>query len=339
MVGEYQEKQSVSVYNNEIDCETYLRLADVLIRAIPNDRKLMQAGKVMLYLASETKKAASQNQMLPPRVPTKAIHVDLGGNPNREPSAWLSPIWKEIEVRYFPEIEARLIELARQAGLGFYPVLEKDDGKPAFYRLAAKEIPAPENVSAINEDVVPAGTIIYKRDLTLKLSLLGKLIFEDGLRWTASKRWGFLTWQLFFFFIAAIFVLLAWFVLWHRTTPLTGQDIVLLALAIGFPVGAYKHFSGVFGLFDQRIMLAPEWFLSWKEIGATVEINRSKDPDAPSTIHVYRYSAECPICGWMVKLDKGEPDFPGRIVGRCEENPHEHVFSFDRSNKQGRRLV
>ena len=116
MVGEYQEKQSVNACRDELDSETYLRLADVLIQAIPNDRKLMQAGKVMLYLASETKKAASQNQiqMLPPRVPTKAIHVDLGGNPNREPSAWLSPIWKEIEVRYFPEIEARLIELARQ---------------------------------------------------------------------------------------------------------------------------------------------------------------------------------------------------------------------------------
>jgi len=338
MVGEYQEEQSVSAYNGELDSETYLRLADVLIQAIPNDRKLMQAGKVMLYLASEAKKAASQNQT-PPRVQTKAIHVDLGGNPNREPSAWLSPIWKEIEVRYYPEIEARLIELARQAGLGFYPVLEKDDGKPAFYRLAAKEIPASEEVSATNEEVVPAGTIIYKRDLTLKLSLLGKLIFEDGLRWTASKRWGFLTWQLFFFLVAAILVLLAWFVLWHRTTPLTGQDIVLLALAIGFPVGAYKHFSGVFRLFDNRIMLASEWFLSWKELGATVEINRSKDLDGPSTIHVHRYSAECPVCGWMVKLDNGEPDFPGRIVGRCEENPREHVFSFDRSSKQGQRLV
>ena len=254
MVGEHQEKQSTNTCDGELDSETYLRLAEVMIQAIPNDRKSMRAGRIMAYLASETKKAVSQNQM-PPRVPTKAIHADLDGNRNQEPSAWLSPIWKEIEVRYYPEIEPRLIELARQAGLGFYPVLEKDDGKPAFYRLAAKEIPAPENVSAINEDVVSAGTIIYKRDLTLKLSLLGKLIFEDGLRWTASKRWGFLTWQLFFFFIAAIFVLLAWFVLWHRTTPLTGQDIVLLALAIGFPVGAYKHFSGVFGLFDQRSLL------------------------------------------------------------------------------------
>lgn len=338
MVIEYQEKQSVKDYNCEPDNEMYQRLADILIQAIPDDRKLMQAGKVMLYLASETKKAASQNQMLP-RVPTKAIHVDLGGNPNREPSAWLSPIWKEIEVRYYPEIEARLIELARQAGLGFYPVLEKDDGKPAFYRLAAKEILVSDDVTALCDEVVPAGTIVYKRDLTLQLSLLGKLVFEDGLRWTASKRWSFLSWQLFLLIIIAILVVLSWLVLWHRTTPLTGQDIVLLALAVGFPVGAYKHFSGVFRLFDNRIMLASEWFLSWKELGATVEINRSKDPEAPSTIHVHRYSAECPICGWMVKLDKGEPNFPGRIVGRCEENPREHVFSFDRSSKQGRLLL
>ncbi len=338
MVSEYQEKQSVSGFNSDLDSETYLRLADVMIQAIPNDRKSMRAGKVMVYLASATQKAASQNQM-PPRVPTKAIHADLDGNPNQEPSAWLSPIWKEIEVRYYPEIEARLIELARQAGLGFYPVLEKDDGKPAFYRLAAKEIPASDDVSALSDEVVPVGTIVYKRDLTLKLSSLGKLVFEDGLRWTASKRWGFLTWQLLFLIIIAILVVLSWLVLWHRTTPLTGQDIVLLALAVGFPVGAYKHFSGVFRLFDNRIMLASEWFLSWKELGATVEINRSKDPDAPSTIHVHRYSAECPICGWMVKLEKGEPDFPGRIVGRCEENPREHVFSFDRSSKQGRLLL
>ncbi len=338
MVGEDKEKQSVNTRNDELDSETYLRLADVMIQAIPNDRKSMRAGRVMAYLASETQKAVSENKT-PPRVPTKAIYADLDGNPNQEPSAWLSPIWKEIEVRHYPEIEARLIELARQAGLGFYPVLEKDDGKPAFYRLAAKAIPASENVSAAHDQAVPAGTIIYKRDLTLKLSWLGKLVFENGLRWTASKRWGFLTWHLFLFLAVAILVVLTWLVLWYRTAPITGQDIVLLAMAIGFPIGAYKHFGGIFRLFDQRIMVAPEWFLSWKEIGATVEINRSIDPEAPSTINVHRYSAECPVCGWMIKLNNGEPDFPGRIVGRCEENPREHVFSFDRSSKQGRRLV
>lgn len=66
------------------------------------------------------------------------------------------PIWKEIEARYYPEIEARLIELARQAGLGFYPVLEKNDGKPAFYRLAAKEIGAYDDASVLCDEVVSA---------------------------------------------------------------------------------------------------------------------------------------------------------------------------------------
>lgn len=91
----------------------------------------------------------------------------------------------------------------------------------------------------------------------------------------------------------------------------------------------------IFRLFDDRIMVAPEWALAWKEFGATVEINRAKNPDEASTILVRRYTATCPVCGRMVKLDRGEPDFPRRVVGRCEDNPREHVFSFDRSSRLG----
>ena len=48
--------------------------------------------------------------------------------------------WKGIEGCYYPEIEARVIDLFRQAGLSVYPLLEKDNGKPAFYRLNAKAL-------------------------------------------------------------------------------------------------------------------------------------------------------------------------------------------------------
>lgn len=112
----------------------------------------------------------------------------------------------------------------------------------------------------------------------------------------------------------------------------------MVTMAIGLPIGAYWHFRDIFRLFDDRIMIAPEWMLAWKDFGATVEFNRSKNPDEPSKILVQRYTAKCPICGWMVKLDRGEPDFPRRIVGRCEENPREHVFSFDRSSKRGTQI-
>lgn len=110
------------------------------------------------------------------------------------------------------------------------------------------------------------------------------------------------------------------------------------SMAIGMPVGAYWHFRDIFRLFDDRILIAPDWMLDIKEFGATVEINRSKNHAEDSTILVQRYTSICPICGWMIKLDRGEPDFPRRIVGRCEEHPREHVFSFDRMSKRGELL-
>lgn len=312
----------------------YVRLAEIIIEAIPRDRKEIWSGKVMVYLASQTALFSSQGKE-DPRVPTKAIHADLGGNPNQEPSQWLSPIWGRIEERYYPEIKQRVIELSRQAGLQVYPVLEKDNGSPAFYRLSAKELPLLDSPISVSNEELPPNTIRYERDLALEMSWLGKLLFTHGLKWTPFKRYSYLSWQLLFMLSAVVFDLVLWLYLWYRKEPVTGQDLLVIAAAIGLPWGAYWHFATIFRLFEDRIMIAPEWLLSWKEVGATIEINRSKDRDAPSTLLVHRYSANCPICGWMVKLDRGEPDFPRRIVGRCEEHPREHVFSFDRSSKCG----
>ncbi|MEN3374527.1 hypothetical protein [Dechloromonas sp. ZS-1] len=41
-----------------------------------------------------------------------------------------------------------------------------------------------------------ADGIHYKRDLSLKLSTFGQFLFANGLKWTPSKRYGYLTWQL-----------------------------------------------------------------------------------------------------------------------------------------------
>ena len=152
------------------------------------------------------------------------------------------------------------------------------------------------------------------------------------------KRYSYLSWHLLVLFSVLILEFLLLLVLWQRQVPVTGQDLVLLLLVVVFPLGLYWHLSTAFRLFEDRIAIAPEWMLTWKEFGATVEIKRSLDASTPPTIHVYRYTADCPQCGRMIKLDKGEPDFPRRIVGRCEENPREHVYSFDRSSRLGKPL-
>lgn len=340
MVGNNLIDQLLEESSEEGSINHVKQLAEILIAAIPEDRRQIWAGKIMAYLAQEALRSASQENKLS-RVSTKAIHTDLGGNPNQEPSQWLSPIWKESETRYLPEIEPALIEMSRNAGLDTYPIVQKENGKPAYYRLASR--PLPETSGSAMTEVMPAipaqaDGIHYKRDLSLKLSTFGQFLFAKGLKWTPSKRYGYLTWQLLFLILAVCFEFLIWLVLWYRTQPVTGQDLLLAALGIGFPWIAYRHFIGIFQLFEDRIVIAPDWALAWKEFGATIEINRARDPDTPSTIHVSRYSATCPICGWMVKLERGEPTHPKRIVGRCEENPREHVFSFDRATKQGVRL-
>jgi len=337
MVGEVVLDQSVKQSSEEKDQNDYLRLCEILIEAIPLDRKQSWAGKILTYLATQTTQSIKEGKGVP-RISTKAIHLDIGGNPKQQPSAWLSPIWNEIEERHYPEIEPTLIEECRRAGLTIYPKLEKDHGKPAYYRIEITPVPASSDEQVGVEEELPKQSIRYKRDLSLKLSWPGKLFFSTGLRWTPFKRYSYVTWQLVFLLTFAAFDLLLWVLLWYSKPPLSGQELVVISMAIGMPIGAYWHFRDIFRLFDDRILIAPDWMLAIKEFGATVEINRSKNLDEDSTILVQRYTSICPVCGWMIKLDRGEPDFPRRIVGRCEEHPREHVFSFDRMTKWGKAL-
>jgi len=132
MVDHFYTNQSLEENPEDSSRHNYRQLAEILIAAIPDDRRQIWAGKVMTYLAQEAVRFDSRESKSL-RVPTKAIHADLGGNPNQEPSAWLSQIWRDIETRYLPEIEPALIELSRNAGLDVYPVVRKENGKPAYY--------------------------------------------------------------------------------------------------------------------------------------------------------------------------------------------------------------
>lgn len=337
MMGEVVLDQSVTQVSNKVGTDEYLRLCEMLIEAIPLDRKQSWVGKVLTYLATQTTQSIRDGKGAP-RISTKAFHLDLGGNPKQQPSAWLSPIWNEIEERHYPEIEPTLIDECRRAGLTIYPTLEKDHGKPAYYHIGVKPVPASSNEPICVEEVLPKHAIRYKRDLSLTLSWLGRLFFSKGLRWTPFKRYGYAIWQLVFMFAVGAFDLLLWLLLWYSTPPLSGQELVVISMAIGIPIGAYWYFRDIFRLFEDRIMVAPDWMLAIKEFGATVEINRSRNSDEGSTILVQRYASICPLCGWMIKLNRGEPEFPHRIVGRCEEHPREHVFSFDRMTKRGKLL-
>ncbi len=120
----------------------------------------------------------------------------------------------------------------------------------------------------------------------------------------------------------------------------SGQLFALLLLAglVGW-VG-YTLFRPFWTLIDRRIIMAPDALVSLRERGVQLEAAKENMEDGQSVriVRLVRYSGRCPICSEHVYLHDGRKDFPGRLVGRCDEHPSEHVYSFDRHTRVGKPL-
>ena len=79
-------------------------------------------------------------------------------------------------------------------------------------------------------------------------------------------------------------------------------------------------------------MIIADEYVATSEVFGQFEIVRE---GAARHYRFVRYFTSCPVCTATVELANGDPDFTGRIVGRCSESPHEHVFSFDRVTLTG----
>jgi len=103
---------------------------------------------------------------------------------------------------------------------------------------------------------------------------------------------------------------------------------------------AYRSLQQFTRLIDNRIIMASDAMLGLREFGVCLELFKpnARKVGAPKKARMIKCAARCPVCAAQVLLDVGEPDFPRRIVGRCQESPREHVFSFDRVTRSGYRL-
>lgn len=107
-------------------------------------------------------------------------------------------------------------------------------------------------------------------------------------------------------------------------------SLIVMGSAVWFTIGK------LFQLGINKIVLAPWWMQSVDD-DRLLE-HRSPPRHASKSVKAVRYTAACPICGGKVAAKSGGLEFRGRIVGRCEEAPVEHVFSFDHITRSGRTL-
>ena len=123
----------------------------------------------------------------------------------------------------------------------------------------------------------------------------------------------------------------------YARRPVQTSDMasMLLLAAMGWVVWRIS-LRPVVWLIDDRITLATELWVAWAEQTAQLEL--SKDENNRRRLQLVRYSAVCPICAGTIELRYAQGPNRRRLLGCCDEAPHEHVFSFDRVSRAGQRI-
>lgn len=212
-------------------------------------------------------------------------------------------------------------------------------GNRKTYRLVRRllESPAATPESADEPSVIPSPHLQYgiafcsEEDLTvLGRWLYGKTGRFERLSW---RWWVHISWFMF------TLVTLLLFLVTGVLLPAAGIGVltlkttvtVLLLLVMIYLLDVRPRLN----LVEDRIRMAGDLLLRGIE-PAQLEIFRDGDR---SEWRLIRYTADCPICNARIHVMDGRPDFPRRLVGRCNESPREHVYSFDRMTRRGKVLV
>jgi hypothetical protein len=252
----------------------------------------------------------------------------------------LSPIWNKLIDGVLPTREKGIQDFARNQGLKFYAWPEKDKsdgGRPSQYYLKCLSLPGNE-ISAV-EPIEP-GQIAYIRELTPEPSWWAKPLLKNGYRLEGWRRWLFLSYGVGTILFGAIFILLLWGLLW-LTPAWSIKDLSTALFASAFFIFAcWTGLYPFFRLLEWRIVMAPTGLVALCEINVQMEIVRDSQLAAnnPGIIRLVRYASTCPQCKAKIEVEDGRKEFPNRLVGRCRENPGEHVYSFDRFTCKGKAL-
>lgn len=299
-----------------------------------------QYYQVLHFLANETLHRLSEGKQ--PVFNYLAIREAVVGEKEGDASAWFGRLWKTLNGDFRQKCEEGIQKFASDQGLSVYPWIEKREsnggaGNQALICLVALPIPG-SNAQASRK--LPEHDIDYIPAEKLKLSWWARWLFDENQVAEGWRKW-MLVWPnlVWLGIVGTLSVFLLWALSQSRSS-LTTADTTILIL-IGLLAWYARHLVDRFSrLVDDRIVLASDQMVGFKEFGVCLELLKPEGStaDTPKRARMIKYAGTCPICAAQVLLDKGEPDFPRRIVGRCQESPREHVFSFDRATSTGYRL-
>ena len=117
---------------------------------------------------------------------------------------------------------------------------------------------------------------------------------------------------------------------WSTGRPLTSADLAMCAIALVVSAVLWTTTRPVRLLPTHRVTIANVAFISFDTVHGQLRTMREGDSKLASRVFsLVRHWGVCPVCAAEVDLAAGRAAFPDRLVGRCNDAPLEHVFSFD----------
>ena len=202
-------------------------------------------------------------------------------------------------------------------------------------RYFSVKVIADNSDSGPNSNELPEGHVRYERTeakLTPSSWLFRWLLNEGQVKVGSIRfrvfKWLALTAASVFVFLGVVVALGMIF-----TNKQVGTGDIVSAAVIGFCIYLWRNdLLPLIRAREDRITALPEEWVKGEHQRAQLE--RFRTPDG-EVLRLVQYSCPCPECGSELHLSPGEPEFPGRVVGRCIDAPREHVRSFDPVSKTG----
>lgn len=217
--------------------------------------------------------------------------------------------------------------------LAVEPLSSEPDEKTLDFKApgtTAAEIVAPETLP---------GELVYDYagPEDLKLGPLGWLLLGRQGSAPTKSAWG-LIWAGMVVGVALLFMLFV-VLLWAMTRlqrPVTAGDLASLVMLLFTGTLAWRFLARpLIWLMEDRIVPAPDLIAAFSEDACQLEM--PKEGNA-RYIRLVRYGGVCPICAGPIELRYGSGTESRRLFGCCSEAPQEHVFSFDRVTRKGKRV-
>jgi hypothetical protein len=342
-VSESNKINDLSSVDVSTECDMTLRLAECLRDYVVRHGDSGQPFVVLAALATLTiDRIREEKYDVRFTASNIAAQAGLRVPDDKQPGTVLSPYWNKLDAA-LGEREEGIQDFARRLGLPYYPWPKKDTSKGgrsanSMYYVESRLLPDDNRPSLAR--LVP-GEIAYIRELTPRPSWWAQRFMKNGYRLEGWRRGLVMLYGASILTVGGLSLAFFFWILFVKFAALPGAVFAKLFLSFGLLFAvlwlAFLPFSK---LFSWRIVMAPAFLISIKEENVQMEIIREPHPTArnSATIRLIRYAGTCPICEAKVELAEGGREFPNRLIGRCRENPAEHVYSFDRSTCRGRSL-